>query len=873
MNQQTLLSEEDIRTKVVTTWLADHGFGPTDISIELSFEIRLGRGIFKVDSNKIKQRKSPVFRPRADVLVRNHEGKNLLIVEVKAPDQALDNDVREQGISYARLLREGGIAPFVLLTNGHETQIYDSISGERVEGTQIPLNHPYVKAGFRVTVDDLAARAKALEALICLSPDNLLEFCRHQVDYRMRLLRSDDPYSGKKYIPALYIEREEAGKRLTKLLDEERRRVVVVIGPPQVGKTNFICHAVEERIKQAKPCLFYPAIGMSQGLFKEIGEDFEWMIGDNSSPYRLVHHKLTRILRKSGQRLVIFIDGWNEANLNLARAIDRESERLSCDDIAFVISMTNVAASRLLSDAVGNPSHIAEAASISSRGIPLLEISPEKQNEKWSTVSVPRYSLTEAKEAYQKYSAAFKVEVASNHRQIHDPFLLRIGMQQFQGQTLPDSLEEPELIAQFIRGKASRAVDLNEDVVPTLLSELAAEMFAKEAPVNWRVATNCFGLPLTQSPPKGLFEAAILAKVSNQMGLPSIKFYNERERDFVVAYWTRNWPNRFQEDPQAMAGELALAVQTEVGANALRWFLRNHVDFLKLAAESFSSYKSSSVKRLILSSTREYIGRRNQDEDWATKVADKGVYDADFLVKAEAVKLIVLLTEDSDRLASVISEDIQFVEELLSIEEEYPLGKDSVGHVVLQAFYNFHLNTCNPYDDSDSPIFGTLTQLLNHHSSIIRQAASKALSYITPDLYLDILVQILQLNLNFTLDREVKNFYAGSIELAVAQLHERYYFGSIVGCPTFLESLFDDYKDGHKEPLYNEYEKMREICLPVIALFWPESCAQELSSLLEALEPPDIDEFKARRADALARRYQLSLPLPLDDFDMIGSKN
>src|SRR5437763_16968626 len=95
---EPLYSEEDIRTKVVTTWLADHGFGPSDISVEYSFEIRLGRKILSIDSEKLKKTASQVFRPRADVLVRSHDGRNLLIVEVKAPNEPLDENVREQGI-------------------------------------------------------------------------------------------------------------------------------------------------------------------------------------------------------------------------------------------------------------------------------------------------------------------------------------------------------------------------------------------------------------------------------------------------------------------------------------------------------------------------------------------------------------------------------------------------------------------------------------------------------------------------------------------------------------------------------------------------------------------------------------------------------
>ncbi|MEM6402478.1 MAG: type I restriction enzyme HsdR N-terminal domain-containing protein [Cyanobacteria bacterium P01_D01_bin.116] len=209
MNSRENFSEEDIRTKVVANWLANHGFKPADISVEFSFEIRLGRGIFRVGSGK----EQSVFRPRADVLVRSCNGRNLLIVEVKAPNEQVDDQAREQGISYARLLREGGIAPFVVVTNGYETRIYDSISGDLVDGTTIPVNHPHVRNGFRVSADDLALRAEALETFISLSPENLMEFCRAQVSQRMRLLRSNDPCSGKKYIPALYIEREQAKKQ------------------------------------------------------------------------------------------------------------------------------------------------------------------------------------------------------------------------------------------------------------------------------------------------------------------------------------------------------------------------------------------------------------------------------------------------------------------------------------------------------------------------------------------------------------------------------------------------------------------------------------------------------------------------------------
>src|SRR5215469_10752426 len=159
---EPLYSEEDVRTKVVTAWLADHSFGPSDIFVEYSFEIQLGRKILPIGSEKCDRALSQVFRSRAGILVRSCGGRNLLIVEVKAPDEPLDENAREQGICYAHLLRKGGIAPFVVLTNGRETKIYDGISEELINDRTIPLSRSRVKAGFLVRAEALQGELEAL---------------------------------------------------------------------------------------------------------------------------------------------------------------------------------------------------------------------------------------------------------------------------------------------------------------------------------------------------------------------------------------------------------------------------------------------------------------------------------------------------------------------------------------------------------------------------------------------------------------------------------------------------------------------------------------------------------------------------------------
>ena len=353
-----LMSEDDIRTKVIYPWLLDHGFNDAEILIEHSFEIQLGRQVYKVGGEELG---TLPRRPRTDILVRRSNGDNLFIIEVKGKDESLDEKVKDQGVSYARLLNK--IAPFTILTNGLETKIYDSISGEEVSGTNITTDHPHLKNGYISIGDDIRLRSEALETFISLDSANLLNFCRSQVDYRMRLLKSDDPFSGYKYIPSLYIEREKTEERLEDLINVRQSKVAIVFGKPQVGKTNFICHTVEKKLQASIPCLFYPAIGMGDGLLREICEDFGWLMQESDSPKQIIV-RLSRILQQVQQKMIVFIDGWNETSQELAESINRDGDRLVDFGIQIVISLTHLSAQRLLLDRAGNITSLARNASL-----------------------------------------------------------------------------------------------------------------------------------------------------------------------------------------------------------------------------------------------------------------------------------------------------------------------------------------------------------------------------------------------------------------------------------------------------------------------------------------------------------------------------
>lgn len=108
-----LRTEEDVKIKYLMPKLKDLGYSESCCEFEKAIEVQEGR--------KIKN----IF---ADIIVYTTPKKEipLLLCETKSPSEVLDRRVREQAISYARLLPK--IAPLVLITNGIQVHIYETIN-------------------------------------------------------------------------------------------------------------------------------------------------------------------------------------------------------------------------------------------------------------------------------------------------------------------------------------------------------------------------------------------------------------------------------------------------------------------------------------------------------------------------------------------------------------------------------------------------------------------------------------------------------------------------------------------------------------------------------------------------------------------------
>ncbi len=112
-----LRSEEDVKIKFLVPFLQHKGYESRCIDFNKPIEIQEGR------------KQKTIF---ADAVVYTTAAKTapLIVCETKPPNEGLTNRDKGQAISYARLLDR--IAPLVLVTNGAQTRVFQSLSKSRI---------------------------------------------------------------------------------------------------------------------------------------------------------------------------------------------------------------------------------------------------------------------------------------------------------------------------------------------------------------------------------------------------------------------------------------------------------------------------------------------------------------------------------------------------------------------------------------------------------------------------------------------------------------------------------------------------------------------------------------------------------------------
>lgn len=859
------MTEEDIRTKIVSLWLADHGFAASDIALEFTFNIKIGRASWRIGSPPSEENSGErTLHPRADVLV-SRNGRNLLVVEVKAPTEQLDDKARDQGISYARLLPE--IVPFVVVTNGNESRVYDTITRKELTGERIPCDHPAVTSDFRVASDDLQLRMEASELFLSLSPDNLLEFCRQQCHFRMARLKSDDPESGKKYIPSLCVDRTSAKDRIAAWISDSESQACAIVGRPQVGKTNFICKFVDDYLQQGHPCLFFPAIGLGGALCDELAADMGWLLHDGTPSASVIVQKLGSVLQRTGSNLLMLIDGWNEATQDLARGIDRDCERLVDNRLRVIVSLTNSSAQRLFSDR-GNPAFLCEAAGLSSAAAVDISIDPSvvDRNHNWHAVLIDRFDDKERDEAYTRYATQFGVTVPTSHTKTSDPFLLAAAMRHASGGSLPTVLDERTLLQSWLEARIHR-IQSRVDARSALCS-LGDMMLTGESPVSAKALKDRWQIPVFKSIPAELFEGALLSSVFRG-DEQSVDFYHSRDKDLVIAIWVAKWDEAIDLQDKQMFAALESGTSSPSGQSALDWFMRQPdvQEKLHSRTDPILQFDNQSVRLAFFSGLASVVARgesessdfldaiHDQDEWWefVTAVATN---DPDLRIRIEAAKVIAILSETFNRedvlreLQIEPTEELAFYSGLLQVHAELPLVNSRAGSSILKLFADLHYKVADWYEYSPSSISETLLGLVEGNDRFLSAAAGAVVAHIEPIEYLR---RGLRQKWNFnTRQRD-------GLQNAIDAIEEQF-IGSPM-CRSYLDWLCDSPDEATRE-----YTRLKDLWNPLTKVCRDEQAIEPLFRLLSCLENKIPIEFWGETSAPIADAPgQLYLDFEADD--------
>jgi len=423
--------EEAVKCAVVIPFLDALGVSASAMQFERSFEILLGRSAAIIG----RDRPGDVLRGRLDVLVRNDDGDNLFVMELKRADEALTEEDANQGISYARQLRK--MAPFVLVTNGIEARLYDTLKWAEIMAEAVPARYADWKSGRALaSVDDLQIRYEALKYFLGYSIQNVKLFCETQRGIRMSSLRDNKGNHDKKYLPDVYIPRTGVRQLVTAFLTDSSPAFVLA-GNSGCGKTNEMC-ALAEELAGEHLVLFFNGPELYGTLAQTLTDELNWHFSDQL-PLPKICERLAIIGERLRGRVVLFFDAVDEAAI---QNTPRELSDLTTHFLAWGGKIKLIASLKTdlwadYSRILGSPSALAQHCfkSSSDQDARAAAAAPQDVNAEIGSRKTPpsfvmsEFDADEREVAVDRYGRAFRLQGTLSGEMLEavaDPFMLRV---------------------------------------------------------------------------------------------------------------------------------------------------------------------------------------------------------------------------------------------------------------------------------------------------------------------------------------------------------------------------------------------------------------------------------------------------------------
>lgn len=558
MTENILMNEEEIRGKVLLPYLDSLGFDASEILLEKSFSIRLGKSQRSIGG-------------RSDILCRRN-GTNLFIIELKRDSVSITQDDIEQGISYARLLKDN-IAPFTIISNGKTTRIFDSISTKELTDTDISEQSSFWKNGCTLATDaDLKIRYEALKKFVSFSPENLKQFCDDQVRDRMGPIigKIDQPSS--KFVEELYIQRLDLVNIFNNFI-KSGHTVFGITGSAGAGKTNVMCSLALQNLED-KFVFFYNAALITRSPLEHIAQDLNGVFSSRNES-DVVLKKLDEVGRFLNRDILIFIDAIDEntdPNFSLELSEMALASR-NLDKVKICISCKSSIWKNFLIPE-DTKTHLYEELIKYHRPIPTVDNCPgfllEDFNDDEIKNVVPLY----------KNAFDFKGHISEKlHKELKNGFFLRIFSEVYSQRQIPEKINDKELIKRYIKQSLGKTKIGFEQGVRILgrIGEISLnhsynswETYKDEG-VNAEDLLDKLNFSFDENLPEDLFARNILIR-SNKEDSYNIAFYYSKIRDYIICFHTYKLDKL---DNTALYNLLANFYTNHIGKSAIQFYIEN----------------------------------------------------------------------------------------------------------------------------------------------------------------------------------------------------------------------------------------------------------------------------------------------------------
>lgn len=594
-------NEEEIRSKLIQPYIIDLGFDLSEILLEDSFSIRLGRT-------------EKPMRGRSDFLCKRN-GQNLFLIEIKNDSHEIIQDDIDQAISYSRALIDN-IAPFTLITNGKTTKLFDTITKAELNGSKISEQSNFWKNGCRMSMDDeLRIRYEALLSFVSFSKENLNFFCREQINDRVKLISGDIHTSRAKFISSLHQKRKDLRISFKKFLNSDSS-VFGIVGNAGVGKTCSMCSLALDSIEN-NFSLFYNGTLLSEPIIDTISKDLNLFFSAKSERDKVLN-KLDEIGRYTNKIVIIFIDAIDE---NISNYFPNELSEFAYSvgklkNIKICISCKSTVWNTFLNRNETNNHTYHE----------LIKFHPIVEEIKNPGFLLREFDKEESEIVISAYRDAFNFKgniSAPLLEKLNNGFFLRIFSEVYKNKVVPTEINDIGLIEKYLEHSLGRtSINLQTSlrilgqIGKTILkNNLSKHRMNEDEGIDINLILDELNLPPGEDIPQELFDRNILIKTGDKISY-KVSFYYSTIRDYIICFHSYRL-NKIHDE--VFYNCLTDFFENYIGQSAISFYLKHAKRSQLDAYIKFKKDKSLGYVNLYNSFLDEHFSKFKQEFDPKTR--------------------------------------------------------------------------------------------------------------------------------------------------------------------------------------------------------------------------------------------------------------